>query len=241
MSRKQITEEKQPGAPAYIVTFSDMVTLLLTFFVMLLSLANTQDPELFNRGRDAFVQSIRGMGLGMFTSRRQKADFGQDKIKYFIPENEEVDRERVLDAQQEQKRRSFERLSSVVKTMPSQIVGAEAEFVVTSVRFNPYKAVLDDSSKKYLDNFSTNLLYSAKPGQLKFYVLGLATEAMNDRQNWILSAQRAQTAADYLRQQIPENYEWNVYCWGGGKGGNWAGHIGDIERSQILIAVIRSE
>jgi len=36
-----------------------MVTLLLTFFVMLLSLAEVQDPELFNKGRDSFWNSVK--------------------------------------------------------------------------------------------------------------------------------------------------------------------------------------
>ena len=39
MSRKNQTPEiLPPKVPGYIVTFSDMVTLLLTFFVMLLTL-----------------------------------------------------------------------------------------------------------------------------------------------------------------------------------------------------------
>ena len=61
--RQGPVEEKQK-VPAYIVTFSDMVTLLLTFFVLLLTLAQVQDPELFNRGRDSFFESIRYCGLG---------------------------------------------------------------------------------------------------------------------------------------------------------------------------------
>jgi len=45
---RPVIEDDKPKVPSYIVTFSDMVTLLLTFFVMLLSLAEVQDPELFN-------------------------------------------------------------------------------------------------------------------------------------------------------------------------------------------------
>ena len=60
-----IIEDGDPKVPGYIVTFSDMVTLLLTFFVMLLSLSQIQDPELFDKGRDAFLESIRNIGLGV--------------------------------------------------------------------------------------------------------------------------------------------------------------------------------
>jgi len=52
MPEKQIPQEPKnekkcscpPGAPTWMVTYSDLVTLLLTFFVLLLSMAN-MDPE----------------------------------------------------------------------------------------------------------------------------------------------------------------------------------------------------
>ena len=70
MSReRKVIKESSPKVPAYIVTFSDMVTLLLTFFVMLLSLASVQDTELFDRGRGSFVLSIRILGLGLLYGR----------------------------------------------------------------------------------------------------------------------------------------------------------------------------
>ncbi len=72
MSREhRVIKEGSPKVPAYIVTFSDMVTLLLTFFVMLLSLASVQDPELFNRGRGAFAQTIKDLGLGILYGKKQ--------------------------------------------------------------------------------------------------------------------------------------------------------------------------
>jgi len=40
MAKKQKCPECVPGAPAWMSTFSDMTTLLLTFFVLLLSMAN---------------------------------------------------------------------------------------------------------------------------------------------------------------------------------------------------------
>ncbi len=47
----------EPGAPAWMVTYSDLVTLLLTFFVLLLSMAN-MDPVRFTAAssslKDAF-------------------------------------------------------------------------------------------------------------------------------------------------------------------------------------------
>mgnify|MGYP000199290769 CR=1 FL=1 len=61
-----------------------MTTLLLTFFVMLLSLASMQEPELIGRGRDSFTFSLRNLGLGLLLGRKSKADFDNIKISLTI-------------------------------------------------------------------------------------------------------------------------------------------------------------
>ncbi len=76
-------QRSSPKVPAYIVTFSDMVTLLLTFFVMLLSLSTVQDPEMFNRTRDAFVEHINCFGLGMLIGKKMGPDFGKRGRRQF--------------------------------------------------------------------------------------------------------------------------------------------------------------
>ena len=55
MAKKQKQEEPRLGAPLWMATFSDMVTLLLAFFVMLLSFSTIQESK-FN---DA-IHSLKG-------------------------------------------------------------------------------------------------------------------------------------------------------------------------------------
>ena len=61
--RPKKEEKAAPGAPLWMVTFSDMVTLLLTFFVMLLAMATFDEV-----GRvQAVIQSIqKALGVGGF-------------------------------------------------------------------------------------------------------------------------------------------------------------------------------
>jgi flagellar motor protein MotB len=59
---KRIEEESPPGAPEWLLTFSDCMTLLLTFFVMLASFATFDDKTLPELG-DAFARAIPGIGL----------------------------------------------------------------------------------------------------------------------------------------------------------------------------------
>ncbi len=61
--RKKTAPPPAAGAPAWMVTYSDMVTLLLTFFVMLLAMANFDDLVRLN----AVLESIReALSMGNF-------------------------------------------------------------------------------------------------------------------------------------------------------------------------------
>ncbi|PIE58455.1 MAG: flagellar motor protein MotB [Desulfobulbus propionicus] len=55
MAKKQ--EECPPGAPLWMTTFSDLVTLLLTFFVLLLSMAS-MDPVKFLQAKTSIKDSF---------------------------------------------------------------------------------------------------------------------------------------------------------------------------------------
>jgi flagellar motor protein MotB len=71
LRQRRKIEEGAPKAPAYIVTFSTLITLLLSFFIVLLSMGTTQDNTLFDRGyQGGFLESFkRGFGI------RQTFDF----------------------------------------------------------------------------------------------------------------------------------------------------------------------
>ena len=57
IQKKSKKKDGPPGAPAWMVTYSDLVTLLLTFFVLLMSMAS-MDPVRFTEAssslKDAF-------------------------------------------------------------------------------------------------------------------------------------------------------------------------------------------
>ena len=230
---------KGTKVPAYIVTFSDMVTLLLTFFVMLLSLASVQDPELFNKGRGSFVQSLERLGLGVLSGAKPTLDFGHLKIKYSVDNPDESFEGRSINAKEEQVRRLFSDLSRSMNTMGSQIVAKAPSFSVTNVRFPRGGARLDESARRFLTEFCLNLQDSG-PKSVKLYVLGLAGDEATEKEQWIVSARRAQAVADFLHGVLPLGAERRVYSWGAGPGGDWVRRDSPIsKRSQILIAILR--
>ncbi len=247
MTRKrQVIEENEPGAPGYLVTFGALVTLLMLFFVMLLTLANVQDEGAVGKGRytearESFFRSISTLGLGMIYSKKQGVDFGNVKPKYFIIKPDRSFKGRTIDAKEESVRRAFQEVSRSVKTMPSQIVAKTTNFSVTNIRFPRGGATLNEGAKRFLIKFSLNLEQEAASKAIKLYVLGLAGDEASEKQQWIVSARRAQAVADFLSHQAPSEYNWPVYSWGAGSGGDWVGRNSPISRqSQISIAVLRA-
>lgn len=254
MKRKsKTTEEQGPKVPGYIVTFSDMVTLLLTFFVMLLTLADVQDPELFDKGRDSFIESLRYVGLGSLIGRQQKPNLGNLKTIHNIPNPDQTSERRTIDAKAEELYRIFETLKQSMTTMSSQLTAERVNFSVTNIHFLPGSTDLDKPAMTFLTEFCRDLHLgtSGKSGML--YVLGLAPDVTTEKEQWILSARRAESVAQFMRKSMDSAtgvqqqqgfseslLNWSVYSWGAGPGGEWAGPDSFIsEHSQILIAILR--
>ncbi len=252
MKRQPIKEEK-PKVPAYIVTFSDMTTLLLTFFVMLLSLATVQDDEMFHRGRESFSYAIKTFGLGMLAGRKPKPDLGYTKVKYYMDEPNETFRGRSINAKEEKIRKLFNELNRSMKSMPSVMAANKTDFTVTNIHFAQGDAQLDESAKQFLGGFSSQLQQNYDSRPVKLYVLGLANDQKAEKEQWILSAKRAKVAADYLRSILSSGSSsqiqgstiggwsnWSINWWGAGPGGDWVRQDSPISKqSQILIAVLR--
>ncbi len=252
-SGRQSPKEEKQKVPAYIVTFSDMVTLLLTFFVLLLTLAQVQDPELFNMGRDSFFESIRFCGLGMLMGRDMTPDLGAEKLQHRTSNPEDSD-QRTLDEHKDKLRQIFERLTESATTLPSQLVGERLDFTITNIQFGSGQTELNQAAIDYLTKYSVDLQQNLNARTTRLYVLGLAGEEATEMKQWMLSAKRAQAVAEFLKSQLgteataPTNASsmnqpppWHIFWWGAGSGGNWAGQDRpENGQSQILIAVLKS-
>lgn len=252
--KRQAVEDKGSKVPGYIVTFSDMVTLLLTFFVLLLSLADIQDPELFNKGRDSFLESLKNFGLGMLFGKQVVLGFGETNIKHLTNGADDSSEVRTIDEERERIRQLLERISRSMIALPSCIVAERSDFSVANVRFSPGNATLGESAKKSLTQFCLDLQQQANPKAGTLYVLGLTSDKTTEKEQWMLSARRAQVVADFLRNTLSLSsgsqtvydafslpLRWNIYWWGAGPGGDWVSQDSPISRrSHVLIGVLRA-
>jgi flagellar motor protein MotB len=241
LSRKQ-EESSGPSAPAYIVTFSDMITLLLTFFVLLISLSSIQDPELIDATRDAFTNSIKYMGLGLVLGKDLTPDYGKLKTKYFITTPESTIQVRTIDAREEEVRRMFMQVGESMKTMRSRLQKTDSpEFSVMDIKFASGSSDIDKAGLDYLKSYAINLQQSRPAGSVKLYVVATADDIKNKKQQWLLSAKRANAVERVLQELLSAEFNCPVFSSGAGARNNLLNTDSSIANSQVFIAILRAE
>lgn len=242
MSKKKAPEPKQ-GAPAYIVTFSDMITLLLTFFVLLLSLADDQDEGLFSQGQNSFRRAVADFGMaGMMFSKDQGDQFSHPKIKYKIEKGEDESEDRSIDSATEVYRRILQDIEKMMKISPSQITCSAKTFTITDIKFEDGGWELDSADKQFINEYVNGVGASYANELPTLYVVGLAGEEDGEKRQWLVSARRAQAVADHILGLSSGENKWPVYSWGTGSGGKWAGQTGVLSKeAHIMIAVLTDE
>jgi flagellar motor protein MotB len=240
MSRDIVApKEEKTKVPSYIVTFSDMITLLLTFFVLLLSMASERVEEAkFEIGRQAFIKSITNFGLdGIGYGKRPTLSPGDPATLHPVDKNEKSAEEASLDMTEETVRRIFEKLEKQMTITAAQIIGKSPDFRPMSIKFKKGGWVLNKPAQKYLETFSYELQQNIGSQSLTMYVVGLAQNEGSLEKQCLVSAKRAQAASDFLRKSLPEEVKWKIHSWGAGPGGQWKSS-GPIEGSEVIVAIL---
>lgn len=84
-----VEEDEKPGVPAYMVSFGDMVTLLLTFFILLVAMADTQTAGLVGVGKGPIVRHVLADGRpGIMGGRTQQDRKDHKRDAWWIPDQE---------------------------------------------------------------------------------------------------------------------------------------------------------
>jgi len=240
MARKR-GEEKAPGTPAWIVTFSDMITLLLTFFVMLQSMATVQIAEhKFEAGQAALKRTFEGLGIsGDESSKNDGTQFEHPKPEYAAEEGQDEPQNRSLDAHTEMMRRVLMDIEKMAKITPSPISGMNRTFLPTDIHFSPGQTALNAHAETFLNKYCQQLIANLTGQEVTLYVLGIAAGENSEKRQWAMSAQRAQAVADFIHSKQPQNANWSIYSWGAGPGGDWVGQKGLVSsETEIMIAVL---
>jgi hypothetical protein len=249
-----VVEEKSETAPIWIISFADMISLMMAFFVLLLTMTTARSGKLCNEGEGIFEQTlygfrrtIEGLGIpeifggipGMLGGADNILNFDSRKVYYPISDGNDTTDGRTIDAREERVRRIFSWLEKRTKTFRSQIVGRQPDYVLLPVTFGQGQFVLDNNAKQHLARFAADLQQLSGSHRPDLYVVGFAEGEPDKKQQWILSARRAQAVANFLQSCLPAGGSWPIYCWGAGAGGDWASSKGPVSKGvEILIAVL---
>jgi flagellar motor protein MotB len=223
--RSKPAEEKIP-VPGWVVSFSDMVTLLLAFFVLLQAFAKIQDPELFFVGQGSFRRAIAGLGIPSFLigkedkPRRDHAQVAHPTAS--DPENPAL--ERVISPDEDAIRQMFADLSRAMRNQALDVEQVRVDSSPPPVRFAPTSHELTPRAREDVTDWAVTLKANLNR-PMKIYVVGIAAGAGSDRAAWELSARRAAAVGECLRQALaargPAAGSWRIYALGAGRGGEW--------------------
>lgn len=173
-----------------MVSFADMMTLILTFFILLVSMAKEQKPGLMAKGLGSFVVAVQSHGLnGLLDGQEKQAVYEHMRRKFNLPP--EADSER-RDAHVDASSLELLRSKALKALQPHKAITQPMIAV-----FDSGSATLTDAAKTYLDRIAPTLIPSS--GQL----LSLEGHADSKVDNYggdirFLAYQRANAVRDYL-------------------------------------------
>lgn len=172
MAKKQ--KAAPAGAPLWMVTYSDMVTLLMTFFVMLLTMANFEDSAKV----DAVVGSIQlalGRGSGENTSRHTE-EFPDEPEG--ISDMDKVG-SKLSEAMSNHLSDDLIKMSQTPTEIRIKIPGR--------ILFAPGSAILHPAALQLL----TDIAHALRDKKISLEVEGHTDGTGGAEENWLVSAERA--------------------------------------------------
>lgn len=175
------------GAPAYMVSFGDMMTLILCFFILLVALSKERSFGLMAKGLGSFVVAVKSHGMnGILDGNERQATFDQIRRRFNLPPEPDPER------------RTDHSMAS-----PMEMVRAEMLDAMTPRKelhqprvatFARGSSTLTDASTEYLDSLVESL--RPAPGQM-LILEGHAPQGTANAS--MLAFQRAEAVAEYLR------------------------------------------
>jgi len=245
--QKTSQEEADQETPAWLVSFADMTTLLLVFFIMLQTLSVLRDPDMFYMSRDSFNRAIAGLGIpDWLFGKPERPRFDYHKRKHTSSDaTYDIPRNRLIDEEDARIRQAFTELREQTRVRASDVTAALVDERVTPITFAPGSADLTEFAKDYLSNLAISLRenFSAR-SPVTVYVIGLGGDGQTQKMQWLLSARRARTAQDYLQEHCSDEVadgRLTFFSWGIGPGDKWRKKKGRVADTTHIFVMITEE
>jgi flagellar motor protein MotB len=224
MSKQAPPEESGEKAPLWIISFADMISLLMAFFVMLQTMAAEHSNEFLSSGGSLvkdiayeFRRQIDGFGMpdtfGRPSNNLHQTSY-QNKFKLESSDNEVLNP--AMNGEEENLRRLFTKLSDLSKTNISQFNGKGLIFEVTPITFSGEDLDLDKAAQKYVVQLASLLQQTDQMQNTLICIVGIGADLPSEQAQWTVSGLRAHAVASFLMSLLPERYHDNIYWWGAG-------------------------
>jgi len=204
MARIKVIEKiiRKKGAPAYMVSFGDMMTLILCFFILLVAMSSEQNYGLMAKGLGSFVVAIESFGLnGVLDGNEKQAIFDDVRRRFNLPPEEDPER---LEEPEQSALQELLRAESIEALEPRRALR-----LPRVARFSGSSTVLDDAARDYL----TMQADSLRPGPGEVLLLeghGPARDTgLSSDPTWT-AFRRAAAVREYLIENLnfrPERVE----------------------------------
>jgi hypothetical protein len=249
MSKKQVHEESGEKAPLWIISFADMISLLMAFFVMLQTLASEHTNELFTTGRGKFEatmgefqRNINGFGIpDLMGSLSDNRSYKSARMQYRFdsPDTKPVTIP-ASNGDEEKLRRVFTKLASSAKTDRPQLTGKIQDSIFLPVQFSSDGHTFDSDTISRLTHQAAIIKESGMVDKsVIYYVVGQAPDASTPSEQWLVSEERAKNVAEFLCSVLPESLRDKIYWWGAGAGGKWFAAANPEEaQNHVLIVTL---
>jgi chemotaxis protein MotB len=175
-------KKQAPGAPMWMTTFSDLVTLLLTFFVLLLSMANMDEVK-FNKASDSLAGAFGVLGGSRNT------EVSSPKVISYSPVDDDFSSrvyQRIRTKLRELK------LNKKIKLVKDR--GAVVLRIDEAVLFVSGSSSLQPEAGPVLQQVAAMI----EPLPLNLKIEGHTDDRGNDLANWNLSVDRAVSVLRFL-------------------------------------------
>ncbi|RJP61234.1 MAG: hypothetical protein C4541_02545 [Candidatus Auribacter fodinae] len=203
MAKKQVEDSAGPGAPAWMVTYGDMMTLLLCFFVLLLSFSSTEQAA-FQKA----MGSLKG-ALGILISPNMSIHIQDVTTAEVVPKNEPSNLKEQADQDESVEESYLMMLAQEIQTSAEKSgIGGTMDIVkvFNALRIRLPAEVLFEEAKLDLSPMSASVLGSIID-MLSDIPYNIQIEGHTDNvpifseqydSNWELSGARAVTVLHYF-------------------------------------------
>lgn len=198
MARKKKAEGGGGGTGEWIVTYSDMVTLLLCFFVALFETAEVTEPQI-----QALISSFNNVGMGAASGGNTVSAGKLAELGNSVNTLPSLEKGKMLAVA---KKKAVSLFQPEIKSNKVRVTSDERGLVITlagDAFFRPASAELDIEATRELLMRLAELLKSPDLGERRFRIEGHTDASPTDPNgpwpsNWELSVARSINTLKYL-------------------------------------------